>query len=38
MPKEKTTPPLVKPKVVTFNLFVANLSYESSSNDLKEFF
>ena len=28
----------MKPKVVTFNLFVANLSYEASSKDLKEFF
>ncbi|KAH1125100.1 hypothetical protein GYH30_014629 [Glycine max] len=36
--KEKTAPPPVKPKVVTFNLFVANLSYEASSKDLKEFF
>ena len=28
----------MKPEVVTFNLFVANLSYDASSKDLKEFF
>ncbi|TKY74400.1 28 kDa ribonucleoprotein [Spatholobus suberectus] len=38
-PKKKKTPPPVKPKpVVTFNLFVANLSYEARSKDLREFF
>ncbi|KAG5034519.1 hypothetical protein JHK87_009429 [Glycine soja] len=37
-PKKEKTPPPVKPKVVTFNLFVANLSYEASAKDLKEFF
>ena len=28
----------MKPKPVTFNLFVANLSYEARSKDLREFF
>ncbi|XP_027354055.1 28 kDa ribonucleoprotein, chloroplastic [Abrus precatorius] len=38
-PKKKKTPPPVKPKPeVTFNLFVANLSYEARSKDLSEFF
>ncbi|KAL9312692.1 hypothetical protein ACSQ67_018144 [Phaseolus vulgaris] len=38
-PKKKKTPPPVKPSSgVTFNLFVANLSYEAKSTDLKEFF
>ncbi|XP_052108361.1 28 kDa ribonucleoprotein, chloroplastic isoform X1 [Arachis duranensis] len=36
--KKKKTPPPVKPKPVTFNLFVANLHYEARSKDLKEFF
>ncbi|XP_058786320.1 28 kDa ribonucleoprotein, chloroplastic-like [Vicia villosa] len=35
--KEKTPPP-VEHKPITFNLFVANLSYETRSKDLKEFF
>jgi len=38
MPKGKTAPPPMKPKVVTFNLFLSNLSYEASSKDPKEFF
>nr|KYP40564.1 hypothetical protein KK1_038085 [Cajanus cajan] len=38
-PKKIKTPPPVKPKLpVTFNLFVANLSYEARSKDLREFF
>ncbi|XP_061371751.1 RNA-binding protein CP31B, chloroplastic [Gastrolobium bilobum] len=36
--KKKKTPPPVQRKPVTFNLFVANFSYEVRSNDLKEFF
>ncbi|CAK8568140.1 unnamed protein product [Lathyrus sativus] len=35
--KEKITPP-VEQKPIKFNLFVANLSYETRSKDLKEFF
>ncbi|KAF7816994.1 28 kDa ribonucleoprotein, chloroplastic [Senna tora] len=37
-PKKKRAPPRVQPKIVTFNLFVANLSYEARAKDLKEFF
>ncbi|KAK7410498.1 hypothetical protein VNO78_01319 [Psophocarpus tetragonolobus] len=38
-PKKKKTPPPLKPKPpVTFNLFVANLSYEAKSKDLRDFF
>ncbi|KAK7351202.1 hypothetical protein VNO77_10482 [Canavalia gladiata] len=38
-PKKIKTPPPVKPKPpMTFNLFVANLSYEARSKDLREFF
>lgn len=38
-PKVKKTPPPAPPKPpVTFNLFVANLSYEARSKDLREFF
>ncbi|KAL2339953.1 hypothetical protein Fmac_007893 [Flemingia macrophylla] len=38
-PKKIRTPPPVKSKLpVTFNLFVANLSYEARSKDLREFF
>ncbi|KAK7282838.1 hypothetical protein RIF29_11923 [Crotalaria pallida] len=38
-PKAKKTRPPAAPKpAVTFNLFVANLSYEARSKDLKEFF
>ncbi|XP_022159726.1 31 kDa ribonucleoprotein, chloroplastic [Momordica charantia] len=36
--KEKPYPPPVKPKPVTFNLFVANLPYDARAKDLKEFF
>ncbi|KAE9587114.1 hypothetical protein Lal_00004773 [Lupinus albus] len=37
--KKKTPPPTAAPKPeVLFNLFVANLSYEARSKDLKEFF
>lgn len=36
--KEKPSPPPVKPKPVTFNLFVANLPYDARAKDLKEFF
>lgn len=36
--KEKIPPPVKSKPVVTFNLFVANLSYEARSKDLKEFF
>lgn len=35
--KEKPSPP-VKPKPVTFNLFVANLPFEARAKDLREFF
>jgi RNA recognition motif-containing protein len=35
--KEKISPP-VEQKPIKFNLFVANLSYETRSKDLKEFF
>ncbi|KAG6608265.1 RNA-binding protein CP33, chloroplastic, partial [Cucurbita argyrosperma subsp. sororia] len=35
--KEKPSP-TVKPKPVTFNLFVANLSFEARAKDLREFF
>ncbi|KAI4307434.1 hypothetical protein L6164_030624 [Bauhinia variegata] len=37
-PKKKKTPPPVQPKPVTFNLFVANLSFEARAKHLKEFF
>ncbi|XP_057424884.1 28 kDa ribonucleoprotein, chloroplastic [Lotus japonicus] len=36
--KKKAPPPVVQRKPVTFNLFVANLSYEATSKDLREFF
>jgi RNA recognition motif-containing protein len=36
--KKPSPPPTVQPKQVTFNLFVANLSYEVRSKDLREFF
>ncbi|KAE8099954.1 hypothetical protein FH972_017897 [Carpinus fangiana] len=36
--KKPSPPPTVQPKQVTFNLFVANLSYEAKSKDLREFF
>ncbi|OIW21840.1 hypothetical protein TanjilG_12949 [Lupinus angustifolius] len=37
--KKKTPPPTSAPKPeILFNLFVANLSYEARSKDLKEFF
>jgi RNA recognition motif-containing protein len=37
--KKKPSPsPTVQPKQVTFNLFVANLSYEAKSKDLRDFF
>lgn len=32
------TPPPVKKPDVTFNLFVANLSYDARAKDLREFF
>ena len=35
--KEKPSP-TVQPKPVTFNLFVANLSFEARAKDLREFF
>ncbi|KAK3188710.1 hypothetical protein Dsin_028271 [Dipteronia sinensis] len=38
-PKKKNpAAPPVRPKPITFNLFVANLSFEARANDLKEFF
>ncbi|CAK8568141.1 unnamed protein product [Lathyrus sativus] len=37
-PRKEKTPPPVEQKPITFNLFVANLSYETRSKDLKEFF
>ncbi|XP_073225277.1 28 kDa ribonucleoprotein, chloroplastic [Cicer arietinum] len=37
-PKKEKTPPPVKQNPITFNLFVANLSYEARSKDLREFF
>lgn len=37
-PKKKKTPPPVEPKPVTFNLFVANMSFEARAKDLKELF
>ncbi|KAL5777280.1 hypothetical protein ACOSP7_010206 [Xanthoceras sorbifolium] len=36
--KKKNPAPPVQPKPITFNLFVANLSYEARAKDLKEFF
>ncbi|CAI8599095.1 unnamed protein product [Vicia faba] len=37
-PRKEKIPPPVEHKPITFNLFVANLSYETKSKDLKEFF
>ncbi|KAJ7965754.1 28 kDa ribonucleoprotein, chloroplastic [Quillaja saponaria] len=37
-PRKVKSPPPVQPKQITFNLFVANLSYETTSKDLREFF
>ncbi|KAK1548103.1 hypothetical protein Q3G72_001695 [Acer saccharum] len=38
-PKKKNpAAPPVRPKPITFNLFVANLSFEARAKDLKEFF
>ncbi|KAI9200851.1 hypothetical protein LWI28_014084 [Acer negundo] len=37
-PKKKNPPPPVWPKPITFNLFVANLSFEARAKDVKEFF
>ncbi|XP_058786337.1 28 kDa ribonucleoprotein, chloroplastic-like [Vicia villosa] len=37
-PRKEKTPPPVEHKPITFNLFVSNLSYETRSKDLKEFF
>ncbi|XP_054788246.1 31 kDa ribonucleoprotein, chloroplastic [Prosopis cineraria] len=37
-PKKQKAPPPVQQKTVTFNIFVANLSYEARSKDLREFF
>ncbi|KAI9098008.1 hypothetical protein K1719_025779 [Acacia pycnantha] len=37
-PKKKKGPPPVQQKTVTFNIFVAELSYEARAKDLREFF
>lgn len=36
--KKKPSPPVHPGQVPTFNLFVANLSYEARAKDLREFF
>ncbi|KAJ7958966.1 28 kDa ribonucleoprotein, chloroplastic-like [Quillaja saponaria] len=37
-PRKEKSPPPVQPEPITFNLFVANLSFEARSKHLREFF